>query len=159
MEPLALVVAMNRARVIGVNGALPWHISEDLKHFKRITVGHAIVMGRKTHESIGRPLPDRRNIVVSRQPGLRFEGCQVAGSLDAALRLAREDDDEPRIVGGASLYAEALPRVTKMFLTQVDRDVEGDAFFPQFDRSQWEETERRDAEEEGVTFLTLVRRS
>lgn len=158
MEPLALVVAMNRARVIGVNGALPWHISEDLKHFKRITVGHAIVMGRKTHQSIGRPLPDRRNIVVSRQPGLRFEGCQVVGSLEAALRLAREDDNEPRIVGGASLYAEALPRVTKMFLTQVDRDVEGDAFFPKFDRSQWEETERRDAEAEGVTFLTLVRR-
>jgi dihydrofolate reductase len=155
LAPLGIIVAMSRNRVIGRDGGLPWHIPEDLKHFKRITTGHAIIMGRRTHESIGRPLPNRRNLVVSRREGLRVEGCEVFGSLDEAIARARETDAEPIVIGGAEIYAQALPRATRIHLTLVDRDVEGDVKFPEFDRSAWREIDRRDGD--GVTWLTLER--
>ena len=156
-EPLALVVAMTPDRVIGKDGALPWHIPEDLRHFRRVTMGHAIVMGRKTHESIGRALPGRQNVVITRVKGATFPGCEVAHSLDAAIALARNGgDEEPRVVGGGSIYALAVPHATRMFITEVHREVEGDTFFPTVDWLGWREEERREGD--GVIYRTLIRR-
>lgn len=157
-KPLAIVVAIARRGVIGAHGALPWKISEDLKHFKATTMDHAIIMGRKTYDSIGKALPGRRNIVVSRQLRMQIAGCEVEPTFEDALRLARENDEEPRVIGGATIYELALPLATKIFLTEVDRDVEGDTFFPTFDRSTWTETSRRKAtEHDDVSFVTLER--
>jgi len=153
---LALIVAVARKGVIGRDGNLPWHVSEDLKHFKKTTSGHAIIMGRKTHESIGRALPKRRNIVVTRSAAA-FEGCETAGSLEEAIALARTTDDCPFIIGGASLYDEALPLATELHLTTIDRDVEGDTFFPT-ELPEFEEVEAHPGETEGVTFRVLRRR-
>ena len=156
MKKLALIVAVSDNGVIGVDGQLPWHIPEDLKFFKANTTGHAIIMGRKTFDSIGRPLPKRRNIVVTRNPDLTIEGVEVVNSLQAAIDLARTDDHEPRIIGGSSLYDEAMPQVTTMFLTRVHREVEGDTFFPTYDETQWTITGSTPAD--GYTFLTLERK-
>lgn len=153
--PLALVVAIADGGVIGKDGGLAWRIPEDLRHFKAMTVGHAVIMGRKTHASIGRALPERRNIVVSRSSG-GFEGCELARSLDDALALARSTDVEPRIIGGAQLYELALPLATRIYLTEVHRAVDGDTFL-HLDRTGWRETSRRSAETEGVEFVTLER--
>jgi dihydrofolate reductase len=142
LAPLALIAAVARNGVIGKDGALPWHVSEDLKHFKKTTDGHVIIMGRKTHDSIGRPLPKRRNIVVTRQTGARFPGCEAAHSLDEAIALARTTDDCPFIIGGASLYKEALPLATELHLTTIDEDVAGDTYFPE-DLSEFVEVESR----------------
>ena len=117
MRPLALIVGFSRNRGIGLRGAMPWHLPEDLKRFKALTMGHAILMGRKTHQSIGRALPGRRNLVITRGPAT-FPGCEVASSLEAALKRV-EQDALPFIIGGAQLYAEALPQVTQLFLTQL----------------------------------------
>ena len=154
--PLALVVAMARNRGIGKGGQLPWHLPEDLKRFKALTLGHALIMGRKTHESIGRPLPGRRNIVVTRS-GASFAGCETAASLEAAMRLARETDAMPMVIGGAELYAQALPYATHLYLTHVDRDVEADTYFPGLVEAEWEQV-RQEPVSEGVSFLELVRR-
>ena len=154
--PLALVVAMARNRGIGLGGKLPWHLPEDLKRFKALTMGHALIMGRKTHESIGRPLPGRRNIVVTRS-GVTFPGCETAASLVEAMTLARTTDPLPMVVGGAELYAQALPYATHLYVTRIDRDVEADTFFPTLYEPEWEET-ARELLADGVTFLTLVRR-
>jgi dihydrofolate reductase len=156
--PLALIVAVARNGVIGKDGGLPWHLSEDLKHFKKTTDGHAIIMGRKTHDSIGRPLPNRRNIVVTTQAGTLFSGCETAHSLDEAITLARTSDDCPFIIGGASLYQEALPLTTELYLTTIDEDVEGDTHFPQ-QLSDFVEVESRPGETDGVTFKLLRRRT
>ena len=155
--PLALVVAVADNGVIGKDGGLPWRIPEDLRHFKDVTMGHAMIMGRKTFESIGKPLPGRRSIVVSRTPGLALEGALVVSSLEDALARARETDDEPRVVGGSAVYEAALPLATKIYLTEVHRTVDGDAFFPQLDRAAWREVQRRPGETEGVEFVILER--
>jgi dihydrofolate reductase len=155
-DPLALVVAMTRARVIGRDGTIPWHHAEDMKHFRRVTLGHAVIMGRATYDSIAKPLAKRRNIVVSRDPGLRIEGCNVVSSLAAAIALGREHDDEPRVIGGAQIYAAALPLATRLFLTYLDAEHEGDCFFPAFDPREWVEEEHKSAP--GLTWSTLVRR-
>ena len=153
--PLALIVAVARNGVIGRAGTLPWHLSEDLKHFKKTTTGHAIIMGRKTYESIGRPLPERRNIVVTAS-GMRFEGCETAASLEEAIALARETDECPFIIGGASLYHEALPIATEIHLTTIDEDYEGDTFFPT-ELPDFEETESRPGESAALRFSVLHR--
>jgi dihydrofolate reductase len=155
--PLTLVVAVADGGAIGLGGQLPWRIPEDLKHFKRVTMGHAVIMGRKTWDEVGRPLPGRRNIVVSRTPGLALEGAEVAPSLEEAIALARRTDDAPCVIGGSAIYAAALPLATKIHLTEIHREVEADTFFPPFDRSAWRETERRAGESEGVEFVTLER--
>ncbi|MBK7396691.1 MAG: dihydrofolate reductase [Myxococcales bacterium] len=155
---LAIVVAVARNGVIGKDGGLPWRLPEDLKHFRAVTTGHTIVMGRKTWDSIGRPLPHRRNVVVSRDPGLVLAGAEVAPNLEAALALAWQTDDEPRVIGGATIYAAALPAATVLHLTEVDQEVEGDTFFPPFDRAAFDEVSRRAGETPGVTFLELRRR-
>jgi dihydrofolate reductase len=155
-RPLALVVAIAKGRVIGKDGGLPWHIPEDLRHFRRVTMGHAILMGRKTWDSIGRALPGRRNIVITRNRGLKLEGADVVHSLEEAVALAREEgDSEPRVIGGASLYEAALPLATRIYLTEVDLEVEGDTFFPELEQSRWRETDRR--EQEKLSFLVLER--
>ena len=151
-----MVVAMTADRVIGLNGDMPWHIPEDLKHFRRVTMGHTIIMGRVTHESIGRALPRRQNIVITRQQDATFDGCDVVNTLDAAISMAREaGDDEPRIVGGGAIYALAMPLATKLFITEVDMDVAGDTFFPNHDPDEWTEIERREGD--GVVYRTLER--
>jgi dihydrofolate reductase len=155
LAPLAIVVAIADCGVIGKDGTLPWRIPEDLQHFKAMTIGHAIIMGRKTHASIGRPLAGRRNIVVSRTAD-GFEGCETPMSLEDAIALARETDAEPRVIGGASIYEAALPVATRIFLTEVHRPIDGDTFF-HLDRAGWRETSRRKAESEGVEFVTLER--
>lgn len=159
LEPLAIVVAVARDGVLGKDGGLPWHVPEDLRHFRRVTTGHAIVLGRRTWASIGRPLPERRMIVVSRT--LRAEelpaGVELARDLDAALARARETDGEPRVVGGAEIYAAALPRTTRLFLTEIDRDVAGDVRFPAWDRGAFREVSRRAGETPDVTFVELER--
>ena len=155
MAPLVLVVAMAKNRVIGRGQTIPWDLPEDRKHFVAVTKGHALIMGRATYDSIGRPLPKRRNIVVSRQHGLTIEGVEVVGSLEAAIALARTEDDAPRVIGGGQLYAEALPLVTRIYLTELDAEVEGDRWFPELDRSQWIVSESRRGE--GASYLTLDR--
>ena len=159
MNPLALIVAMNQSRVIGFAGDLPWRIREDLRHFKQKTMGHAIIMGRKTWDSIGRPLPGRRSIVVSRNKDLQIPGCEVVHCLDDAIVLARNGGDKcPMIIGGAAIYALALPLVTTIYLTEVSQDVQGDTFFPEIDPKKWVEVERKAGKTPGVSFVTLHRR-
>jgi dihydrofolate reductase len=135
---ISIIAAVAENCIIGRGGKLPWHLSDDLRRFKRLTMGHTIVMGRRTWESIGRPLPGRRTVVVSRQPQYRIEGIEVAASLDEALRIAdAADDDEVFIVGGAELYREALSRADRFHLTRVHAAVTGDANFPDVDWRQW----------------------
>lgn len=138
---LAIIAAVARNGVIGVDNRLPWHLPEDLKHFKRLTLGHHLIMGRRTYESIGRPLPGRVTIILTRDPDYRAEGCLTAGSIEAALK-ACGDDPEVFVVGGAELYAQLLPLVGRLYLTEIDADFAGDAFFPTFDRMQWLEVAR-----------------
>ena len=133
--------------VIGRGGQLPWHLSADLQRFKRLTMGHTIVMGRKTWESIGRPLPGRRMVVITRQSGYRVEGVEVVGSLDEALALARAaGDDEAFIIGGAEIYRLALPRADRLYMTLVLAEVEGDTKFPDVDWETWARTETETVE-------------
>ena len=142
MNPrVSLVVAMAKNRVIGRNNTLPWHLPADLKHFKALTMGHHIVMGRKTYESIGKPLPGRTSVVVTRNPELKIEGCTIARSLEQAL-AACAGDDEIFVVGGAELYAQAMPLADTLYVTEIQRDVEGDAHFPEFNRGEWREVSR-----------------
>jgi dihydrofolate reductase len=136
----SLVVAMARNRVIGRDNQLPWRLPADLAYFKRVTMGHPVVMGRRTYESIGKPLPGRLNIVVSRNPEFRAPGCTVVPSLDEAWRAAG-DADEVSVIGGTSIFAEALPYADRIHLTEVDADVPGDTWFPEFDRREWAERE------------------
>ena len=144
MKPLALIVAMSTNRVIGQQGNLPWHHAEDLQHFKRTTTGHAVIMGRKTADSLKhRPLPKRRNLVVTRQSDLLIPGFEIFTNLDTAIAAARADDPEPFIIGGGELYTLALPQITTMYLTIVTSDVTGDAFFPAFNEQDWHEREQR----------------
>lgn len=138
---ISLVVAMDRNRLIGRGNALPWHLPADLAHFKSVTMGKPIVMGRKTYESIGRPLPGRHNIVVSRNPDFSAPGCTVVASVEAALAAAG-DAPEVMVIGGAQVYAEALPRAQRIYLTRVDAAFEGDAWFPALDAAVWRECHR-----------------
>ena len=142
MPLVSLVVAMARNRVIGSGNRLPWHLPEDLKRFRRLTMGAPVIMGRRTYESIGRALPGRRNMVVTRQRGLAWEGCTTAHSLDDALVLAA-DAAEAFVIGGAQLYHLALPRADRIYLTLIDADYDGDAHFPELDAASWRERERQ----------------
>jgi dihydrofolate reductase len=140
---LALIVAMDEQGVIGKENDLPWHLSADLQYFRRVTMGKPIVMGRNTHESIGRPLPGRRNIVITRQPDFQADGCEVVFSIDEALALCK-DEAEAMIMGGASLYEQTLPLVDTLYLTRVHAKVEGDTWFPDWSEEDWLLVSRED---------------
>lgn len=140
---ISLIVAMDRNGVIGRDGELPWRLSSDLKHFKKITMGKPIVMGRKTHESIGRPLPGRENVVISRDKDYVVKDCTVLYSLECVYARFH-DADEIMIMGGAELYEQTIDKAKRIYLTEVHADLEGDTWFPKFDREQWEEIERYD---------------
>ncbi len=140
MTTVSLIVAIGRNHEIGKGNQLPWHLPADLAFFKRTTSGHTVIMGRKTYESIGRPLPNRRNIIISRNAEYAAEGCEVFTSLETALAACRHED-EIFIMGGAQIYEQALALADKLYITQVDTQVAGaDAFFPQWDKAQWQET-------------------
>lgn len=140
---ISLVVAAARNNVIGKGNALPWSLPNDLKHFREVTAGHTIIMGRKTFESIGRPLPKRRNIVITRQADYKPEGVEVVGSLDAAV-VTVPPDEEVFVIGGGEIFKQALPIADRVYLTRVEVDIEGDAFFPPLEPGQWHETSRID---------------
>jgi len=147
-----VIAAMARNRVIGIDNTLPWRLPEDLKHFKALTLGHHIIMGRKTYESIGKPLPGRATVIVTRDPAYWVEGCLTAHSIDAAI-AACGDDPEVFFVGGAALYAQVLPRADRLYLTEIQAEYAGDAHFPEFDMDQWRESERREnVNPEGLAY-------
>lgn len=133
---LVLVAAVAENSVIGRDGGLPWHLPADLRHFKRLTMGRPVVMGRRTWEEVGRPLPGRRNVVLTRRPGFVAEGAEVHDSLEAALE-ALEEAEEVHVIGGAGLYALALVRADRLELTRVHAEPDGDTRFPDWDRSAW----------------------
>ncbi len=142
---LSLLVAMAKNRVIGRNNQLPWHLSADLKHFKFLTMGQTIVMGRKTFESIGKPLPGRANIIITRQTGYEVPGATVVNSLEDALLICEETsvgNSENFIIGGEKLYRQTLKLCQRIYITEIQRDFEGDVYFPEFDLTDWEETQR-----------------
>jgi len=138
---ISIIVAASTNNVIGVQGELPWKISDDLKRFKKLTMGKPIVMGRLTWESIGRPLPGRQNIVITRQPGFSAEGCDVVASPAAALDAAG-DAEEIMIIGGGQIYELFLPKAGRLHITRVHTEIEGDAFFPAIDADSWELVDR-----------------
>ena len=152
---------MARNRVIGLDNKLPWHLPADLRHFKEVTLGKPIIMGRRTWESLPGLLPERRHIVITRQQDYVAEGAETAASLDAAIALAG-DVDEVMIVGGANLYAQALPIADRLYVTLVDAEVDGDAIFPDFDMDAWRVIDESSAPADGknrynLRFLTLER--
>ena len=151
---IIIIVAMDRNRAIGARGRVPWHLSADLKRFKKLTMGHPIVMGRKTYESIGKPLPGRTNIVITRQTGYDAPGCTVVHRLEDALDRVEGD---VFVIGGGEIYEQALPLAGKAYVTEVDTEAEdADAFFPELDKSWEREGEER---HEGFRFVTFVRKS
>jgi dihydrofolate reductase len=141
MMKVTLIVAYGRNRAIGKNNKMPWHLPADLAHFKRTTLGHPVIMGRNTFESIGRPLPGRRNIVVSRSGKVLHEGVSVAPSLEAAL-AACSSEAEVFVLGGAQIFVAALPLAQRIIATEIDADFDADVFFPAIDRAQWRESAR-----------------
>lgn len=157
---ISMIVARSRNHVIGRDNQMPWKISADLQFFKKVTMGHPVIMGRKTWESIGRPLPGRRNIVVSRNADLQLTGAEVVNSLDAALATLHEF---PRVfvIGGEQLFTQAFPEADRLYITEIDIDVDdGDTFFTVPNESQWKEVERTPASEGEITFnfITLERK-
>ena len=159
---LAVIAAVSRNGVIGRAGKLPWHLSADLKRFKQITTGHAIIMGRKTYQSIGRPLPNRRSLVITRDPAFRASGVEIVHSLDEALVAARGESKQ-FVIGGAAIFADALLRADELYLTRVHAEVDGDAYFPDVDFGAWELVEEasHDADAKNnypITFQVYQRR-
>jgi len=153
---------MDRNRLIGNNNQLPWHLPADLAHFKKITLNKPILMGRKTYDSIGRPLPGRKNIVLTRTVGLEIEGVVVANSLEAVIG-GLAGVDELMVIGGSTVYKMLMPLASRMYLTRIDAEFEGDAWFPEIDKSQWHETDclYREADETNAYdchFITLARK-
>jgi dihydrofolate reductase len=156
-----IVVAIAANNAIGKNNKLLWHLPKDLRHFKELTTGHTVIMGRKTFDSVGKPLPNRRNIVVTRQ-NIQIDGCEVVNSLEAALELAK-GESELDIIGGAEIYKQAMPLTNYIYLTIVHQDFDADTFFPEIDYSKWQELNREDHEPDEkhafpFSFITLKRR-
>jgi dihydrofolate reductase len=154
---ITFVVAMDRNRGIGKANQLPWRLPEDLAHFKRTTIGHTVIMGRKTFDSIGKPLPNRRSIVVTRDPSWRHEGVETANSPQQACALA-QGAAEAFIIGGAELFIETLPLADRMVVTEIDGEFDCDTFFPEIDSDQWKETERQDyhSATNGLAFAIVI---
>jgi len=162
---VALIVAVSENNVIGRDNQLPWHLPEDLQYFKSVTMGKPILMGRKTYDSIGRPLPGRANIVITRDPNWTAEGVIVVNSLEDAMAEGAQacnatESDEIMVIGGAQIYRDCLPIADKLYLTKVDAEIEGDAFFPEIDNNQWQKTSEKTPNDLGkypYRFLILER--
>lgn len=155
---VSIIAAVARNGVIGRDGHLPWRLSDDLKHFKRVTIGKPIVMGRKTYASIGKPLPGRENIVLTRDPQLQAEGCTVVHSVEEALKAAG-NAEEVMVIGGAAVYAALLPQADRLYVTEVHAEVAGDVQFPDIDPTAWRERERSSHPADGrneYAFDTVV---
>ncbi|MBK9444895.1 MAG: type 3 dihydrofolate reductase [Betaproteobacteria bacterium] len=156
MSTLSLIAAMANQRVIGRDNTLPWRLPEDLQHFKRTTLGKPVIMGRKTWESLGRPLPGRRNIVVSRNPDYLPVGGELVSSLEAAM-AATADVDEAFVIGGADLYRQALPLAQRIYLTEIAGDYAGDAHFPEFAAADWREVSREaHTSSDGIAYAFVL---
>ncbi len=158
---LTIVVAASTNNVIGLNGELPWHLPEDLRRFRQLTMGKPVIMGRLTFEAIGKPLPGRRNIIISSDTDLRIDGCEVVPNPQAALQLV-EGDEEAMIIGGGRIYEQFLPRVGRIHLTRVHTTVDGDVFFPELCANDWhvlevEEFPANESRPTGFTISTLER--
>jgi dihydrofolate reductase len=169
MSPrVVLVVAMAENRVIGAGGAMPWHIPSDLKRFKALTIGKPVIMGRKTWESIGKPLVDRDNIVVTRQPDFAPKGAIIAGDIEHALIMGKalaegRGASEITVIGGGEIYRQIMDRADRIEMTLVKGDVAGDTYFPDYDSADWEEVSREEAprgekDSHPVCYVTLIRR-
>ncbi len=159
---VAMVVAIAENRAIGKDNQLLWHLPKDLKHFKQITAGHTIIMGRKTFDSMGKPLPNRRNIVISRNKDLELPGAELVGSVQEALALCAADEEEVYIIGGGEIYKMAMPLTDKIYLTVVQHSFDGDAYFPEIEPGEWKETASEyhapdEKHQFGFTFSTLER--
>ena len=156
---VSIIAAVSRNGVIGAGGKLPWHLPADFKRFKELTMGHPILMGRKTFESIGKPLPGRTNIVITRQKDFACCGALTTGSLEEALRIC-EKEAEVFVIGGAEIYKEALPLADRIYLTRIEQGFEGDTFLPEINPAVWKETSRQDFPDGPLphSFLTLARR-
>jgi dihydrofolate reductase len=154
--PLTLVAAVSRNGVIGRGGRLPWDLPEDRAHFRRVTLGHAVIMGRRTWDETGKPLVGRRNIVVSRSGDVSGSGREVFATLAEALAAARTTDPAPVVIGGAEIFRLALPMATRIVLTEIEFDAEGDTYFPPFERAAWRTVEQRRGDR--VTYVTYERR-
>lgn len=156
-----IVVAISENNAIGKDNQLLWYLPADLKHFKNITTGHTVIMGRKTFDSVGRPLPNRRNIIITRHV-MHIEGCEVVSSIDAALALCA-DEEEVFIVGGAEIYRQSIHLTDRIYLTIVHQKFDADSFFPEIDYNEWMETEREDHQPDeknklAYSFITLEKR-
>lgn len=158
---ISLIVAMASNRVIGLNGQMPWHLSADLKRFKHITMGAPILMGRKTFDAIGRPLPGRDNLIISRNADYQQSGCKVFSEIEPAIEYA-SNSPELFVIGGATLYEALLPTADYLYLTLIQRDFAGDTWFPELDYAAWQELEREDVSDDpqvdfAYSFIKLVR--
>jgi dihydrofolate reductase len=157
---ISIVVAISENHVIGKDNKLLWHLPNDLKHFKEITTGHTVIMGRKTYDSVGKPLPNRRNIIITRQP-VTIAGCEVVNSIEAAIELCA-GENEVFIVGGAEIYKQAIKLTDRIYLTIVHKNFDGDSFFPEINKNEWKEVSREDYEPDHknllpYSFITLER--
>jgi dihydrofolate reductase len=160
MTKLSIIVAVAKNRVIGINNTLPWYLPEDLKRFRALTMGHHIIMGRKTYDSLGRLLPGRTTVIVTRNKDYKVEGALIAHSLQDAIGLCKADD-EVFLIGGAELYQEGLKLSNKLYITEIVLDVEGDAYFPEYSSNEWQESAREaHVSEQGLAFnyVTYVRK-
>ena len=160
---LSIIVAMDQHRLIGRDNQLPWHLPADLAHFKKITLGKPIVMGRKTFESMGRALPGRRNVVLTRQTQWQATNCEVVHSLAQVMTLLK-DESEAMIIGGADLFAEALPHVSHLYITWIDAVYEGDTYFPMWKQDEWKQVSEHirladEKNEQDMCFVELIRHS
>ncbi|MES2636910.1 MAG: dihydrofolate reductase [Pseudomonadota bacterium] len=156
MKNLSIIVAVANDNVIGINNGLPWHLPEDLKRFRALTTGHHIIMGRKTYESLGRLLPNRTTVIVTRNKDYQVEGALIANSLESAIKLC-QDDNEPFLIGGAELYQDGIALANKLYLTQVNISVAGDAFFAEINLNDWQLSEKKDhIAASGLQYSDLV---
>lgn len=134
---ISLLVAMDKNQLIGKDNDLPWRLPADLAYFKRVTMGHPIIMGRKTYDSIGRPLPGRENIIVTRDTSYEAEGCKVIHSIEAIVKMNEQTDQELFVIGGAEIFKEILPHSDRLYITEINEEFDGDTYFPAFDRAKW----------------------
>lgn len=159
---ISAIVAMSKNRVIGLDNKLPWHLSADLKRFRKLTMGHPIIMGRKTFESIGKPLPGRRNIVITRQTAYHPSGIEVSRSLEEAVRICQSGSDQEMkrdeifIIGGAEIYKLAFSVLNRLYVTFIQKEFEGDAFFPEISPAKFQEVQREDHQGEGLEYSFVL---